>query len=65
MLVGFFLSVGMQGLPNLAVILTALGLVVLLPIKTWLYMVITTRFGLRARTALSVQLRSAIIPNLD
>ena len=52
MLVGFFLSVGMQGLPNLAVILTALGLVVLLPIKTWLYMVITTRFGLRARTAL-------------
>ena len=52
MLVGFFLSVGMQGLPNLAVILTALGLVALLPIKTWLYMVITTRFGLRARTAL-------------
>ncbi len=52
MLVGFFLSVGMQGLPNLAVILTAVGLVLLLPFKTWLYMAITTRFGLRARTAL-------------
>ncbi|MEK9611958.1 MAG: cation:proton antiporter family protein [Alphaproteobacteria bacterium] len=52
MLVGFFLSVGMQGLPNLAVILTALGLVLLLPVKTWLYMFITTRFGLRARTSL-------------
>ena len=47
MLVGFFLSVGMQGLPNLAVILTAVGLVLLLPFKTWLYMAITTRFGLR------------------
>lgn len=52
MLVGFFLSVGMQGLPNLAVVLTALGLVLLLPIKTWLYLVITARFGLRARTSL-------------
>ncbi len=52
MLVGFFLSVGMQGLPNLPVVLTALGLVLMLPAKTWLYMVITTRFGLRARTSL-------------
>ncbi len=52
MLVGFFLSVGMQGLPNVPVILTAIGLVLMLPIKTWLYMVITTRFGLRARTSL-------------
>ncbi len=52
MLVGFFLSVGMQGLPNLPVVLTAFGLVLMLPIKTWLYMVITTRFGLRARTSL-------------
>jgi predicted Kef-type K+ transport protein len=52
MLVGFFLSVGMQGLPNLPVVLTALGLVLMLPVKTWLYLVITTRFGLRARTSL-------------
>ena len=52
MLVGFFLSVGMQGLPNLPIILTALVLVALLPLKTWLYFAITTRFGLRARTSL-------------
>lgn len=52
MLVGFFLSVGMQGLPNLPIILTALVLVALLPFKTWLYFAITTRFGLRARTSL-------------
>ena len=52
MLVGFFLSVGMQGLPNLTIILTAIGLVLLLPIKTWLYFFITSRFGLRSRTSL-------------
>ena len=52
MLVGFFLSVGMQGLPNLLIVLTAIGLVLLLPIKTWLYFFITSRFGLRSRTSL-------------
>ena len=52
MLVGFFLSVGMQGLPNFFIILTAIGLVLLLPIKTWLYFFITSRFGLRSRTSL-------------
>ena len=52
MLVGFFLSVGMQGLPNPPVIFTAIALVLMLPIKTWLYIVITTQFGLRARTSL-------------
>ena len=52
MLVGFFLSVGMQGLPNLTIILTAIGLVLLLPIKTWLYFFNTSRFGLRSRTSL-------------
>jgi hypothetical protein len=52
MLVGFFLSVGMQGLPTLPVVLTAIGLVLILPIKTWLYFFITSRFGLRSRTSL-------------
>ena len=52
MLVGFFLSVGMQGLPSDTVIYTALGLILFLPAKTWLYLFITTRFGLRARTSL-------------
>jgi len=52
MLVGFFLSVGMQGLPSNTVIYVALGLILFLPIKTWLYLFITTRFGLRSRTSL-------------
>lgn len=52
MLVGFFLSVGMQGLPTWPIVLTAIGLVLLLPIKTFLYYAIMTRFGLRARTSL-------------
>ena len=52
MLVGFFLSVGMQGLPSDTVIYTALGLILVLPIKTWLYLFITARFGLRSRTSL-------------
>ena len=51
MLVGFFLSVGMQGLPTIPILLTAIGLVLILPVKTWLYF-ITSRFGLRSRTSL-------------
>ena len=52
MLVGFFLSVGMQGLPTLPILITAIVLVFILPFKTWLYFYITTRFGLRSRTSL-------------
>ena len=52
MLVGFFLSVGMQGLPSDTVIYAALGLILVLPIKTWLYLYITGVFGLRSRTSL-------------
>ncbi len=52
MLVGFFLSVGMQGLPTLTIFATATALVALLPLKTFLYFFIATRFGLRARTSL-------------
>ena len=52
MLVGFFLSVGMQGLPNLMILATATVFVLMLPVKTWLYFYITTRFRLRARTGL-------------
>jgi hypothetical protein len=46
------LSVGMQGLPNWTIFATAMALVALLPIKTFLYFYIATRFGLRARTSL-------------
>ena len=59
MLVGFFLLVGMQGLPDLPMMLTALGLVLLLPIKTFLYYAIVVRFGLRARTSLFTSLSLA------
>ena len=59
MLVGFFLSVGMQGLPDIAMLLTALVLCLLLPIKTWLYYVIVVRFGLRSRTSLFTSLSLA------
>ena len=52
MLVGFFLSVGMQGLPNLSIILTALCLLLILPFKTFLYFYISSFFGLRSRTSL-------------
>lgn len=52
MLVGFFLSVGMQGLPNLSIILTAIFLLLILPFKTFLYFYISSFFGLRSRTSL-------------
>jgi hypothetical protein len=42
----------MQGLPSDTVIYTSLGLILILPFKTWLYLLITTRFGLRSRTSL-------------
>ena len=59
MLVGFFLSVGMQGLPTLPILLTAIILVLLLPVKTFLYYAIVTRFGFRARTSLFTSLSLA------
>lgn len=59
MLVGFFLSVGMQGLPDGPMLLTALALCLLLPIKTMLYYAIVVRFGLRSRTSLFTSLSLA------
>jgi predicted Kef-type K+ transport protein len=59
MLVGFFLSVGMQGLPNWPMFLTALALCLLLPLKTFLYYAIVVRFGLRSRTSLFASLSLA------
>ena len=59
MLVGFFLSVGMQGLPDVPMLLTAVLLCLLLPIKTFLYYAIVVRFGLRARTSLFTSLSLA------
>jgi predicted Kef-type K+ transport protein len=50
-LVGFFLSIGLAGIPTLGDFGTALLLAALVPIKTLLYFGILTRFRLRARTA--------------
>lgn len=52
-LIGFFLSIGLIGLPTLRDLLTiALLVAVLLPLKMILYFILLTRFRLRARTAL-------------
>ncbi|MBP9047263.1 MAG: cation:proton antiporter family protein [Tabrizicola sp.] len=50
-LVGFFLQIGMSGLPGLTDLLLALGLVLLLPLKGALTFALLLLFRLRARTA--------------
>jgi predicted Kef-type K+ transport protein len=51
LLVGFFLSVGLAGLPNIAQVTVALILMVLIPFKTWLFFWLLVRFNMRARSA--------------
>jgi glutathione-regulated potassium-efflux system ancillary protein KefC len=51
LLVGFFLSIGLQGAPGPAMILFALGLVLVLPYKWYLFQSLMLWFGLRGRTA--------------
>lgn len=50
-LVGFFLQIGMSGLPTLEALGFALALAVLLPLKAALFFYILVRFKLRARSA--------------
>lgn len=50
-LVGFFLSIGLRGIPTLPDLAIALFFVALVPIKLALYFGVLTRFRLRARTA--------------
>ncbi|MEE4637570.1 MAG: cation:proton antiporter family protein [Wenzhouxiangella sp.] len=50
-LVGFFLQIGMSGLPNLNDWIFALVMVLVLPLKGMLFYLILTRFRLRARNA--------------
>lgn len=52
MLVGFFLSIGLQGLPSGEIVVAAMLLCLLLPIKALLYHVLLVRSGLRARTSI-------------
>ena len=56
MLVGFFLSVGMEGLPTTDMLMVAALICLLLPLKTLLYHAIISRFGLRTRTSVLVSL---------
>jgi predicted Kef-type K+ transport protein len=50
-LVGFFLQIGMSGLPSLNDWIFALIMVLILPLKGVLFYIILTRFKLRARNA--------------
>ncbi|HHM04572.1 MAG TPA: sodium:proton exchanger [Gammaproteobacteria bacterium] len=50
-LVGFFLQIGIAGLPTLEQVGWALLLAALLPVKAALFFVILLRFGLRARSS--------------
>jgi len=50
-LVAFFLNIGMSGLPTSTSLFIALILVLAIPVKGTLFMLLLTRFNLRARTA--------------
>lgn len=50
-LIGFFLSIGMSGLPDLNALVFAVVLGVLLPLKGVLFFFLLVAFGLRARTS--------------
>lgn len=50
-LVGFFLQIGMSGLPGLDAVVVTLILILLLPFKALLFFFVLLRFHLRARTS--------------
>ena len=52
LLVGFFLNIGMSGLPTPAGFAVALGLAVVMLLKPIIYFFVLTRFRLRARTSM-------------
>ena len=58
-LIGFFLSIGLSGVPTLATFGVALLLVAVMPIKVALFFILLTRFKLRARTAVLASLNLA------
>jgi len=51
LLVGFFLEIGLTGLPDMSGLAAAGVLVLLLPLKLLLYFLVFTRFRLKARTS--------------
>lgn len=52
LLVGFFLSIGLTALPTVETLVIAVALVAVLPLKSALYLVVFSRFGLGTRTSL-------------
>ncbi len=59
LLVGFFLSIGLAGIPSGAAWAIGLVALVVLPLRTALLMLLFTRFRLRARTSLNASLSLA------
>ncbi len=59
LLVAFFVSIGLKGTPNLSLLLVSVFLCLLIPIKTSLYFLILSRFGLRTRSNLLASLSLA------
>ncbi len=51
-LIGFFFQVGLTGIPQVSHVLIALGLLVMLNVKSFIYFIVLTRFHLRSRTSL-------------
>ena len=51
LLVGFFLTIGLSGLPSMENLAVSMVLVLAIPVKTALFYLLLTRFKLRARTA--------------
>ncbi len=51
MLVGFFLQIGLSGFPDITGLVAAAILILVLPLKMFLYFLVFTRFRLKARTA--------------
>ncbi len=50
LLIGFFLSIGLGGLPDAGTVVTAMLLLVALPAKTFGHLLVFSRFGYRSRT---------------
>jgi len=59
LLVGFFLTIGLSGVPTLAAVGVAALLVIVVPLKGALFYLLLTRFRLRARSSLLASLSLA------
>ncbi len=55
-LVGFFLSIGLGGIPPVGALAVVALMLVMLPIKSGLFILLLTRFHLRSRTAIQTSL---------